>query len=117
MAAADLHYLSLDEVARRLKARKLSSVEATRAILDRIETLDPKLKSYATVTAERALQDAARLDAETAAGTSRGPLHGVPIAVKDLCNTAGGPPAWRFTASTCRPGTRRSWPGCARPAR
>src|SRR5437899_2925871 len=91
--ATDLHYLSLDEVARRLKARTLSSVEATRAILDRIEVLDPKLKSYATLTPERALQDATRLDAETAAGTSRGPLHGVPIAVKDLCNTAGVPTA------------------------
>ena len=91
--SADLHYLSLDEVARRLKARKLSSVEATQAILDRIAKLDPRLKSYATVTPERALQDAARLDAETAAGKSRGPLHGVPIAVKDLCNTAGVPTA------------------------
>src|SRR5258708_20641903 len=90
---ADLHYLSLDEVARRLKARKLSSVEATKTILDRIDRLDPKLKSYARVTPERALADAARLDAETAAGTSRGPLHGVPIAVKDLCNTAGVAPA------------------------
>ena len=91
--SSDLHYLSLDEVARRLKARKLSSVEATRAILERIDKLDPKLKSYATVTPERALQDAARRDAETAAGTSRGTLHGVPIAVKDLCNTAGVPTA------------------------
>ena len=87
--AEELHYLSLDEVARRLKARKLSSVEATKASLDRIGKLDPKLKAYATVTAERALADAARLDKETAAGKSRGPLHGVPIAVKDLCNTAG----------------------------
>src|SRR5260370_39588481 len=89
----DLHYLSLGEVARRLKARELSSVEATQGILDRIETLDAKLKSYATVTSERALQDAARLDAEPAAGKSRGRLHGVPIAVKDLCNTAGVPTA------------------------
>src|SRR5258708_35302981 len=86
---SDLHYLSLDEVARRLKARTLSSVEATRAILDRIDKIDPKLRSYATLTPDRALQDAARLDAETAAVTSRGPLHGVPIAVKDLCSTAG----------------------------
>lgn len=85
----DLHYLSLDEVARRLKARKLSSVDATRSILGRIEKLDPGLRAYATVTAERALADAARLDVETAAGKSRGALHGVPIAVKDLCNTAG----------------------------
>jgi amidase len=90
---ADLHYLSLDEVARRLKARQLSSVEATRAILDRIQKLDPKLKSYATVTPDRALADAARLDAEAAAGKWRGPLHGVPIAVKDLCNTEGVPTA------------------------
>ncbi len=85
----DLHYLSLDEVARRLKARSLSSVEATTAMLDRIDRLDPKLKSYARVTPERALADAARRDAETAAGKPCGPLHGVPIAVKDLCNTAG----------------------------
>jgi len=91
--SSDLHYLSLDEVARRLKGRKLSSVEAAQAILDRIDKLDPGLKSYATVTPERALQDAVRLDAETAAGKSRGTLHGVPIAVKDLCNTAGVPTA------------------------
>ena len=86
---ADLHYLSLDEVARRLKARTLSSVEATRAQLDRIAAVDPRLKTYATVTADRALADAATRDAETAAGKSRGPLHGVPVGVKDLCNTAG----------------------------
>lgn len=90
---ADLHYLSLDEVARRLKARKLSSVELTRSILDRVDEIDPRLRSYATVTADRALADAAGLDAESAAGTSRGPLHGVPIAIKDLCNTEGVPTA------------------------
>ena len=89
----DFHYLSLDEVARRLKARKLSSVEATQAMLDRIGKLDPQLKSYATVTPERALADAERLDAETAAGKSQGPLHGVPIAIKDLCDTEGVPTA------------------------
>ena len=91
--SSDLHYLSLDEVARRLKARKLSSVEATKAILDRIDMLDPRLKAYATVTRERALADAKARDDETAAGKSRGPLHGVPIAVKDLCNTEGVPTA------------------------
>ncbi len=90
---SNLHYLSLDEVARRLKARKISSVEATTAILDRIDTLDPKLKAYATVTRDRALADAKARDAETAAGKSLGPLHGVPIAVKDLCNTEGVPTA------------------------
>src|SRR4051812_11881033 len=90
---ADLHYLSLHEVAKRLKARQLSSVDATRALLDRIERLDPKLKSYATLTPDHALTGAAARDAETAAGSSRGPLHGVPIAVKDLCETAGVPTA------------------------
>ena len=93
MPTDDLHYLSLDEVARRLKARKISSVEATQAMLDRIDKLDPKLKSYATLTPERALADARRLDEETVAGKSRGPLHGVPIGIKDLCDTAGVPTA------------------------
>ncbi len=88
-----LHYLSLDEIARQLKTRELSSVEVTRAMLDRISSLDPRLKSYATVTPERALADARRLDAETAGGKSRGLLHGVPIAVKDLCDTEGVPTA------------------------
>jgi amidase len=90
---ADIHYLSLAEVASQIKARQLSSVEATQAILDRITKLDPKLKSFATLTPERALKDAARLDQERAGGKSRGPLHGVPIAVKDLCNTEGVPTA------------------------
>ena len=93
----DLHYLSLDEVARRLKARKVSSSELAQTMLDRIARLDPALKSYITPTPEQALADAKRLDAETAAGRSRGPLHGVPIAVKDLCNTAGVPTAAGMT--------------------
>src|SRR5580698_2570687 len=90
---APLHYSSLDEVARRLKARQLSSVELTRTLLDRIGRIDPRLKSFATLTPERALADAAARDAETAASKSRGALHGVPIAVKDLCNTEGVPTA------------------------
>lgn len=93
----DLHYLSLDEVARRLKTRKISSVDLTQTMLDRIARLDPGLKSYITLTPERALGEARRLDAETASGSSRGPLHGVPIAVKDLCNTAGIPTAAGMT--------------------
>ncbi|WP_422001660.1 amidase [Reyranella sp.] len=86
---ADLHYLSLAETAERLARRALSSVELTEALLDRIDRLDGRLRSYATVTPERALDEAARLDAESAAGRSRGPLHGVPVAVKDLCDTEG----------------------------
>ena len=93
----DLHYLSLDDVARRLEARALSSVEVTRAILDRIATVDRELKSYAVVVPERALADAGERDAETALGKRRGPLHGVPVAVKDLCDTAGVPTAAGMT--------------------
>ena len=86
---ADLHYLSLAEASRRLGAREISSAELTRALLDRIARVDGRLKSYATITAERALADAMLADGEIAAGKRRGPLHGVPVAVKDLCNTAG----------------------------
>jgi amidase len=85
----DLHYLSLAELSRRLDAREVSSVEVTRAMLDRIVRVDERLKSYAAVTGEQALADAARADGEITAGKRRGPLHGVPVAVKDLCDTAG----------------------------
>ena len=88
---ADLHYRSATEVARSIAAGELTSVEATGTILDRISEIDPMLRSYAIVTAERALADAATLDAELAAGHRRGPLHGVPIAVKDLFDVAGVP--------------------------
>ncbi len=65
--SAELHYESLDGIARRLKARELSAVEATRAMLDRIEQIDVRLRSYATVTPERALADASARDAESVA--------------------------------------------------
>jgi Asp-tRNA(Asn)/Glu-tRNA(Gln) amidotransferase A subunit family amidase len=68
---ADLHYLSLDEVAKRLKARKLRSTEVTEAILDRIDKLDPKLKAFATITREQALAEAKARDAETPQGARR----------------------------------------------
>jgi amidase len=86
---ADLHYLPLHDVALGIRSGKLSSVEVTRILLDRIEKLDGRLKSYATVTPDQALRDATQLDTERSAGRLRGALHGVPVAVKDLCNTAG----------------------------
>ena len=67
----------------------LSPVELTEAQLARIEAADGRLKSYATVMAESALAEARQAEAEIAAGEYRGPLHGVPIAVKDLCYTDG----------------------------
>lgn len=91
MPITDLHYATLTEVADRIRQGSLSSVDLTTALLARIEALDPTLKSYATVTADRALAAARRADEELAAGEYRGPLHGVPIAAKDLCFTAGIP--------------------------
>src|SRR5690606_3746176 len=80
-----------------IHTRKLSSVEATRAQLDRIGELDGRLKSYAAVMAEQALAAAAAADKEIAAGAVRGPLHGMPLAVKDLCWTADAPTAGGMT--------------------
>ncbi|MEZ5727067.1 MAG: amidase [Burkholderiaceae bacterium] len=86
---ADVAYLGLVELGRQIHTRKLSSLDATRAMLARIDALDPTLHAYARVTAERALEAATQADAEIAAGRDRGPMHGVPIAVKDLCDTSG----------------------------
>jgi amidase len=85
----DPHYLELREVARRIHSKEMSSVEVTKALLDRIEALDGKLGSYALVTPELAIEQARAAEAEILRGEIRGPLHGVPIAVKDLCWTTG----------------------------
>lgn len=87
----DLHYESLTFVAEKIRSRQVSSVEVTTAQLDRIARLDKDLRSYTTVTREHALARAEQADRETAKGISRGPLHGVPIAVKDLCRTTFAP--------------------------
>lgn len=91
--AIDLHYLELMEVAALIRTREISSQEVTRAQLDRIASVDGELHSYALVMADAALARAEGADAEIAAGRYRGPLHGVPIAVKDLCQTKGFPTA------------------------
>lgn len=76
--------MNIQEAAQALRNRKLSSEELTRSCLQRIEALNGKLNAFMTVTTERALADARRADAELAAGHDRGPLHGIPIAHKDL---------------------------------
>ena len=93
MPESDLHYSGLVEIGQRVHKRDLSSVEATQAQLDRIARLDDSLKSYAHVMASSALQQAQAADKEIADGKVRGPLHGVPIAVKDLCWTKDAPTA------------------------
>ena len=89
MPDTPLHYQTIAEVGARLRSRELSPVELTTAILERIEALDGDLKSYATVMADSALASARTAEREIAAGNYRGGLHGVPIAVKDLCFTTG----------------------------
>jgi amidase len=93
MDATDLHYLELTALAARIRTREVSPVAVTRAQLDRIASLDGWLGSYAFVTADVAMSEAEVAEAEIAAGWYRGPLHGVPIAVKDLCWTKGIPTA------------------------
>jgi amidase len=89
--SSDLAYESLTTVADLIRRRRLSSVEVTDAILQRIAKLDGQYHAYATVLAERALGQAKAADAESVRGLWRGPLHGVPIAVKDLCYTTFAP--------------------------
>ncbi|TFV38196.1 amidase [Bradyrhizobium frederickii] len=91
MAATDLHYLGLVEIGQKLQAKELSSVEVTKALLGRIDELDGKLKSFAYVMADSALAESAAAEKEIASGKIKGPLHGVPVAVKDLCWAKGAP--------------------------
>lgn len=86
-----LHYLEITELAQRLHAKELSPVDVVEAQLARIRAIDPGLHSYLTVLPELALAQAKQAEAEIARGEIRGPLHGVPIAVKDLCWTKGEP--------------------------
>lgn len=85
----ELHYATLTDVAQRIKSRELSPLELTKSMLSRIEAVDSRLRSYATVTSERALAAARVAEEEIASGVYRGPMHGIPIAVKDLCFTKG----------------------------
>src|ERR1700687_71589 len=77
------------DLAPRLQRREISPVELTRACLDRIEKLNPALNAFITVTAETALAEARAAEIEISRGDWRGPLHGIPIALKDLIDTAG----------------------------
>jgi len=94
---SDLNYLELTGLSRRIHTREISPVEATTAQLSRIERLDGALKSYAHMMAEAALIQARAAEAQIMRGEVLGPLHGVPIAVKDLCWTEGVPTAAGMT--------------------
>jgi aspartyl-tRNA(Asn)/glutamyl-tRNA(Gln) amidotransferase subunit A len=82
---------TIQTLSRAMAARKISPVEATQTCLDRIARLDGRIHAFITVDAEGALATARALEDELAAGRSRGPLHGVPLAYKDLCHVPGLP--------------------------
>ena len=88
---SELAYLGLAEAADLIRARKLSPVEYTQALLDRTEKLDPRYHAYIKLTPERAMEAARRAEREVTAGTLRGPLHGVPYGLKDIIDVAGLP--------------------------
>jgi len=88
-SSGDIAMLNLSEASQQIQKRSLSPVELTRACLERIERLNPELNAFITITAESALNEAKRAEAEIAEGKWRGPLHGVPVALKDLIETAG----------------------------
>ena len=87
--SSQLAYMPLAEVAVLLKKRELSPVELTQATLDRISTLDSKIHAYYTVFADKVLTEAREAEAQIRAGNYRGPLHGIPVAVKDIWGLYG----------------------------
>jgi aspartyl-tRNA(Asn)/glutamyl-tRNA(Gln) amidotransferase subunit A len=87
--STDVTGLSLQEAAAMVRRKAVSPVELTQACLARIERLNPALNAFITVTAEQALREARDAEAEIQKGKWRGPLHGVPVALKDLFDTAG----------------------------
>ena len=89
MSATEICDLTIDELAKKIAARELSPVEVTEAHLARVDALNSVLNAFTTVAHERARAEAKAAEAEIAAGKNRGPLHGVPIGVKDIIDTAG----------------------------
>ena len=86
---AELPFLSVAELSGLLKSREVSPVELTETYLDRIDRLNPRLFAYITVVADEALAQARRAEGEIQRGEYRGPLHGIPMAVKDQMYTKG----------------------------
>ena len=89
MEKQEIPFLTASELSRLIQSKEVSPVEATEAFLDRIEQVDSKLNSYITVTREEALKAARDAEQSIASGGYLGPMHGIPIAVKDQVNTAG----------------------------
>ena len=84
-----LCFLTLQELAARVRSRDISPVEIVRDHLTRCESLNPKLNAFITLSAEQALNDAQTAEKEISAGRWRGALHGIPVGIKDCIDTAG----------------------------
>lgn len=89
MNSSDLCFLNASELSRLIRDREVSCLEVTRAHVDRCEALEPILNSFITFTPEAAMEAARQADTEIAAGQYRGPLHGIPIGLKDLFYVKG----------------------------
>ncbi|MGQ9645495.1 MAG: amidase [Thermodesulfobacteriota bacterium] len=89
MDAQELCYLSVAELSRLIKRREISPVEVVRMHLARVETLEPLLNSFITLLPEKAMEEAKAAEQEIGSGRYRGPLHGVPIGLKDLFYVKG----------------------------
>jgi aspartyl-tRNA(Asn)/glutamyl-tRNA(Gln) amidotransferase subunit A len=89
--AADLHWLSVAEAAYAIAHKQLSPVELTQTLLTRIDRLDAKLNAFIQLDSDAALAAAQAAETEIMAGRCRGPLHGVPVGIKDIIDVAGLP--------------------------
>jgi aspartyl-tRNA(Asn)/glutamyl-tRNA(Gln) amidotransferase subunit A len=87
--ADEIAFLTIAEAARLIEQKRLSPVELTTALIRRTEALDPQLDAYLLLTADRALDQARQAEREIMAGGYRGPMHGIPFALKDIYSTAG----------------------------
>ena len=91
IAEKPLYYLTIHEAQQLIRSRKLSPVELTRTVLDRIDAVDGKLHAYINLMSDAAIQEARAAEAEIARGNWRGPMHGIPVAVKDQLDVEGAP--------------------------
>jgi aspartyl-tRNA(Asn)/glutamyl-tRNA(Gln) amidotransferase subunit A len=103
--------LSIATASDLIARRELSPVDLVRSVLDQVDRLEPRVRAYATLLPEQALAAARAAERDIAHGTYRGPLHGIPVALKDLIDTAGIPTTWGSQAHPDRVPTTdaKSW--------
>src|SRR5256885_4488847 len=94
----DYRYSSIAEVSGAVRQSRVTSVAVVQACLQKIQELQPTLDAFITVLTKQALEDAKRADQEIKAGNWKGPLHGIPVGIKDFFDTAG----IKTTAATAR---------------